>query len=461
MVSRKKPNDHDRHMDAQISAGELFIKKLKSETSKCGVSTGSAIFEAQEPSEKRRALDAGIDEWNKALCAAADEYYSTCFELGRKSKADLDGKQPADFAYGLTARALSIFLRVSALDGAEENSDGRVRQFIRDVCGPPDVDVDNLPDLSLDPAPSQAFRLPSWAAKHTFGDRIARKPKPPSTGTLSTEQTESVILAKQTMLTSGLLEALLDAYRKALVTVGMGPSASATQEAPIVLTPNAAPPGEPTQPSAKRHEFWRDRTTGTWTICLPHISLNPVPLRKPDSVVIGYLWAVYKAGMEGIDAPAIQYAAGTGMGSKAAIQGDAAADELSSGQSYQPMTDPRYVREMNRKIKEWDKKAREATEEGRPDDAIELKEEAMRVRKLRNKTTRPFKKGSRALPSDNSRAVDTVKKGIDRALNAISLGSPQVGAYLRSNIQLDGGHWYAKVDTSEWRFISPSKPREE
>src|SRR5271165_4545285 len=241
MVSRKKPNDHDRHMDAQISAGELFIKKLKSETSKCGVSTGSAIFEAQEPSEKRRALDAGIDEWNKALCAAADEYYSTCFELGRKSKADLDGKQPADFAYGLTARALSIFLRVSALDGAEENSDGRVRQFIRDVCGPPDVDVDNLPDLSLDPAPSQAFRLPSWAAKHTFGDRIARKPKPPSTGTLSTEQTESVILAKQTMLTSGLLEALLDAYRKALVTVGLSTAASSKQGAPIAPMQDAAP----------------------------------------------------------------------------------------------------------------------------------------------------------------------------------------------------------------------------
>ena len=240
-MASDKSDLHDHHRDAQIAAGELFIKKLESETSKSGVSTGLAIFEAQEPSEKRRALDAGIGEWAKALCAAAVEYYDTRFELGRRSGANLDGKKPADFAYGLTARSLSIFLRVSALDGAEENSDGRVRQFIRDVCGPPDVDVGNLPDLSLDPAPSQAFRLPSWAAKHTFGDRIARKPKPPSTGTLSTEQAESVILAKQTMLTSGLLEALLDAYRKALISLGMSPSSSSKQGAPIAPMQDAAP----------------------------------------------------------------------------------------------------------------------------------------------------------------------------------------------------------------------------
>src|SRR5271165_3474764 len=79
MASRSVAKDHDPHLDAQIAAGELFIKKLKSETSKCEVSTWSAIFEAQEPPEKRRALDAGIDEWAKALCAAAVKYYDTCF----------------------------------------------------------------------------------------------------------------------------------------------------------------------------------------------------------------------------------------------------------------------------------------------------------------------------------------------------------------------------------------------
>ena len=94
------------------------------------MSTGLAIWSAQ-PTAKLRALDAGIDEWEKALCAAAIEYYDTCFELGRRNKTDLGGKQPAEFAYGLTARALSTFLRVNALDGAEENSDGRVRQFLR------------------------------------------------------------------------------------------------------------------------------------------------------------------------------------------------------------------------------------------------------------------------------------------------------------------------------------------
>src|SRR5271165_5536521 len=236
MASRSVAKDHDPHLDAQIAAGELFIKKLKSETSKCEVSTWSAIFEAQEPPEKRRALDAGIDEWAKALCAAAVKYYDTCFELGRRSGPDLDGKQPAEFAYGWTAKVLSMFLRLNALDGAEENSDGRVRQFIRDVCGPPDVDVDNLPALSLDPAPSQAFRLPTWAAKYTFGDRIAGKSKRPTTGTLSTEQTESVILGKQARLTARLLESLLDTYRDALITLGMSPSPSSKQEAPIVVT---------------------------------------------------------------------------------------------------------------------------------------------------------------------------------------------------------------------------------
>src|SRR5271157_94850 len=301
MVSRNKPKDHDHHMDAQISAVESFNEKLKRKTSECEQSTCSAIFSAQ-PTQKFSALAVGIDEWAKALCAAAVEYYKTCFELGRRNEADLDGKQPAEFAYGWTAKVLSMFLRLNALDGAEENSDGRVRQFIRDVCGPPDVDVDNLPALSLDPAPSQAFRLPSWAAKHTFGDRIARKPKPPSTGTLSTEQTESVILAKQTMLTSGLLEALLDAYRKALITVGMSASASSKQEPPIVVTQNAAPPQarEPTQSPAKSHEFWRDRTTGAWTIRIASISPDTVPIANHKSVNIMYLWAAYKAGQRGM-----------------------------------------------------------------------------------------------------------------------------------------------------------------
>src|SRR5271157_1243075 len=150
-----KSTPHDPHLDAQIAAAESFNEELKRKTSECEKSTGLAIFEAR-PTEKLRALDAGIDEWAKALCAAAVKYYDTCFELGRRSGADLGGKQPAEFAYGWTDRVLSMFLRLNALDGAESNFDGRVRQFIRDVCGPPDVDVDNLPDFSFDPAPSQA-----------------------------------------------------------------------------------------------------------------------------------------------------------------------------------------------------------------------------------------------------------------------------------------------------------------
>ena len=211
---------------------ERFSEKLKKKTERCEASIGSAIFSAQ-PTEKLKALDAGIDKWQKALCAAAIKYYDTCFELGRRNRADLGGKQPAEFAYGLTAMALSRFLRMNLLDGPEENSHSRVRQFIRDVCGPPDVDVDNLPDLSLDPAPTSDFHLPWWAAKYSFGDRIAGHPKPPAMGTLGAEQSEKIILVKETKLTAGLLNALSHARRKLLIATGMSTSSSSKQE-PLV-----------------------------------------------------------------------------------------------------------------------------------------------------------------------------------------------------------------------------------
>jgi|SRR5271165_3698927 len=241
MASRKKPKQHisardetgvaatgistfdDTHVAAQNAALETFVKKLKSETEGCEVSTGLAIWSAQ-PNEKLKSLDAGIDKWEQTLCSAAIEYYDTCFELGRRNRADLGANQPAEFAYGLTAMALSTFLRVTALDEAEENSDGRVHQFIRYVCGPPDVDVDNLPDLALDSAPTSAFHLPSWAAKYSLGDRIAGKPKSPPMGTLSAEQSEKIILAKETKLTAGLLDALSDARRTALIATAMSPA---------------------------------------------------------------------------------------------------------------------------------------------------------------------------------------------------------------------------------------------
>ena len=52
-------------------------------------------------------------------------------------------------------------------------------------------------------------------------------------GTLSPEQSEKIILAKERKVTAGLLDALADARRQALIATGMSTSSSSKQKPPV------------------------------------------------------------------------------------------------------------------------------------------------------------------------------------------------------------------------------------
>ncbi len=104
---------------------------------------------------------------------------------------------------------------------------------MRSVCGP--VDVDDWPLIS-------AFRPPWWAAPRGIGARIGGRTIPTPAGALSTKQAKEIILANEARLIARLLESLLDAYRKALITVGMSPSSSSKPEPPIAPMQEGVPP---------------------------------------------------------------------------------------------------------------------------------------------------------------------------------------------------------------------------
>lgn len=101
---------------------------------------------------------------------------------------------------------------MSALDGEEDGSNGRVREFFRRVvCG--------------DPESTSILRLPGWTASRSLGARLAARatgrPFPPVGGTLSAdlsaEHTDSIIRSAEARLTASLHDALLEATRDAAI----------------------------------------------------------------------------------------------------------------------------------------------------------------------------------------------------------------------------------------------------
>jgi hypothetical protein len=202
---------NDLHVDAQIAALQKFHDRLHRKTSQCERSTAIAIIAAQ-PIEKLSALNRGLNKWMNSLRATAIWYYKISFELALRNLIDLRGENPADFVYRSTAARLSSFLRVSTLDGEEEGSNGRVREFFRHV-------------VSSDSAPTSTLRLPGWAANRGIGARLAARatgrPFPPVGGTLSgdlsAEQTDSIIRSAEARLTASLGDALLEANRDATI----------------------------------------------------------------------------------------------------------------------------------------------------------------------------------------------------------------------------------------------------
>jgi hypothetical protein len=214
----------EAHWDAVYAAMEELSEKLESETSRCEQLTADAIRAAQ-PARKLSALDSGIEQWKKALCNSAVWYYHTSFKLVLNNSASRDQKSPADVAYDNTVTGLSVFLRINALDGEAESSDGRVRDFIRHACG----DWRDVVDLLGDSGP---FQLPSWAQRRGFGAKIAGWPTPTQdpNHTLSSEYAERFILDAQAKVTEGLLSMLSRARREARIVTGMRTSSSSQPE---------------------------------------------------------------------------------------------------------------------------------------------------------------------------------------------------------------------------------------
>ena len=209
--------------------------ELEKETRACETSTEEAIRSA-EPTKKLPALRHGVDELQEKLCASATAYYNKCFELALRNRAELDTtlsvvaaelcrtapvSNPAEFARAWTTADLSTFLRVTALDGKEKaqeiGSDGRVREFIRHVCG------DYSDVLVLDPEAEQnkVFLLPRWPIGRTVGARMAQWWRPPAngdeSGPLNLEETEHFILGTEEILIKNLRRAIAHAHRRALV----------------------------------------------------------------------------------------------------------------------------------------------------------------------------------------------------------------------------------------------------
>jgi hypothetical protein len=217
----------EAYWDAVYAAMEELSEKLECETSRCEQLTADAIRAAQ-PARKLSALDSGIEQWKKALCNSAVWYYHTSFKLVLNNSASRDQKSPGDVAYDDTVSVLSVFLRVNALDGEVERSDGRVRDFIRHACG----DWRDVVDLLGDSGP---FQLPSWAERRGFGAKLAGWPTPSQNPnhTLSSEYAERFIRDAQAKVTEGLLSALFRARREARIATGMRASSSLTEK----LTP--------------------------------------------------------------------------------------------------------------------------------------------------------------------------------------------------------------------------------
>jgi hypothetical protein len=182
MANRNKlTRPTEAHVDAQLAAMEEYGDELQRESLRCELSTAEAIRAAKN-AQKLSELHSGLEGWKKALCSSAARYYKTCFELGRRNMGDLDGKKPVNFAYERAAMGLSLFLRVSALDGEEESFDGRVREFIRHVCGDwSDLGI-NFSDVLGDSAPTVVFRLPWWAVPRGIGARVLGPPMIPPNG---------------------------------------------------------------------------------------------------------------------------------------------------------------------------------------------------------------------------------------------------------------------------------------
>jgi hypothetical protein len=226
------------------------LGRLQDETSKCESSTKRAILDAHD-TEKLEAFDAGFSGLQESLCSAAVACYSDCFKLAEDNRSECDAP-PAEFASSFALKCLSTFLRVTPWDGAEApreiNSNGRVRWFVRHVCGDWS---DNFPDTyGLRPGQNLIFHLPHylsgvWMVRAKVATR--RRVEAPATSLLSMKETEKFILDTEQTLIKRLRDAIADAHRDAVV------------ETPKAIVPEKLTDGPAVFSVAAQHEVW----TGT------------------------------------------------------------------------------------------------------------------------------------------------------------------------------------------------------
>ncbi|MGH9501349.1 MAG: hypothetical protein ACRD20_00715 [Terriglobales bacterium] len=235
------------------SDGDLVdIGELEREARECERSTRETILKSQ-PTKKISAFHSGFNKWQEKLCASATNYTKHCFSLFLDNRVELDVnlswiaaktgstakiESPAEFARDFIAGDLSAFLRVTALEGKKKareiGSDGRVREFIRYVCG--DFSGRHT-ELNTN------FRLPQWFSHEwTVNASMAKlrwwPPGSPSHAptidesiTLSTEETDSFILGWEEILITKVSGAIYHAHLKAILetTNGIPSSKSESQ----------------------------------------------------------------------------------------------------------------------------------------------------------------------------------------------------------------------------------------
>jgi hypothetical protein len=207
--------------------------------------------------------------------------------------------------------------------------------------------------------------------------------------------------------------------------------------------------------SAPIYEFWRDRTTGTWTIRMTSLSPDAVPIADHTSVNLDYLWAALKAGSGGAQLSEIANEAGirrrsaTGVSSGGAVQTTEAG--LSSETLGSRVLDGRALSAARDEMERLESEARKAEQDGHPDIAFERRQKADDINSHITKQTRPFR-GVRRHKTDSDRTANTVQQGIKRALGAISKGNQKVGRFLRANLKFESGRCWTICDTGEWRF---------
>jgi hypothetical protein len=248
--------------NALHAAQENLTIELKKDARDCEHSTAAAILAAQ-PAERLSAFYSGFDEWGDKLCASTTKYYNDCFDIARADRLPHDYllslarisstdklRSPAGFAKGLTEVEISAFLRITGLDrkepAREVDFNGRVRWFVRHVCG----DWSDLYPVA--PAgQNKPFLLPLWF-QHEWNikasmaklawrppDSAPLTPAIDESSSLNAEETEKFVLAMEELLIGKVRGAIAAADRKALIILGKSVTAT--------IAPQPVPGSERTQ----------------------------------------------------------------------------------------------------------------------------------------------------------------------------------------------------------------------